>query len=157
MPQLILPIFEKDVTMMTPELGYAKREGTVWYFHGSMPVFSHAENDLESFRMFTSQLIVHDQCSQRDIQEAFGISKISIKRYVKKYRESGAKGFYVQPKIRRPRVLTDEVMKQIQEQLNSGKTYHDIAKEMDLKSDTVSKAIRSGRLISNKKKTLHQS
>ena len=36
-----------------------QREGTTWYFHGHMPVLQHAVQDLQSFPMFTSQMIVN--------------------------------------------------------------------------------------------------
>ena len=152
MPQMILPIFERDMTFITPELGYAKREGSVYYFHGGLPVFSHSERDLESFRMFTSQLIFNNQCSQSDIREAFGISAISVKRNIKKYREGGPKIFYMRSRVRRSRVLTEEVLQKAQSRLNEGKECAEVAKELDLKVDTLTKAIRKGKLVNIKKK-----
>lgn len=153
MPQMILPIFSKDVTCINPELGYAKRDGMVYYFHGSFPVFTHAEKDLESFRMFTSQLIVNGQCKPKEIIAAFGISAISVKRYVKRYREKGAKGFYEKRKARRATVLTKEVIEKAQELLSEEYTYKEAADELGIKPNTLDKAIRAGKLIAVEKKT----
>lgn len=152
MPQMILPIFYTDVTCINPELGYAKREGMVYYFHGSFPVFCHAEKDLASFRMFTSQLIVNGQCKPKEIIEAFGISSISVKRHVKKYRERGAGAFYEKQRTRSATVLTKEVLNKAQGLLNEGFAYKEAAEELGVKPDTLNKAIRAGKLIAAKKK-----
>jgi hypothetical protein len=44
MPQPLLPMFPADVTEINDLVSFAKREGTVYYFNGPMPVFSHAES-----------------------------------------------------------------------------------------------------------------
>ena len=51
MPQIQLPIFPTDCVNITPELAFKKENGTITYFNGSMPVFSHDEHDLQAFRM----------------------------------------------------------------------------------------------------------
>lgn len=153
MPQMILPIFSTDVTFINAELGYAKRDGMVYYFHGSFPVYCHAEKDLASFRMYTSQLIVGGQCKPKEIIAAFGISSISVKRYVKKFREKGAGGFYEKQKARKATVLTKEALNKSQELLNEGFTYKEAAEELSIKPNTLDKAIRAGKLIITQKKT----
>jgi hypothetical protein len=55
MPQLQLPIFPDGVTHITNQLAFTKRDGQVTYFNGHMPVFTHAETDVATFRMITSQ------------------------------------------------------------------------------------------------------
>jgi hypothetical protein len=37
-------MFPADVTEINPLMSFAKREGTVYYFNGPMPVFSHADS-----------------------------------------------------------------------------------------------------------------
>jgi hypothetical protein len=59
MPQLHLPMFPHGVTPITEVLAFAKQDGRVTYFSGQMPVFSHAEDDVASFRIFTSQFCAH--------------------------------------------------------------------------------------------------
>ncbi len=78
-------------------ISYQKKDGSVYSFHAGLPVFSHGETDLKSFRMFTSQLTVSGVCRQVDIVRAFGISVISMKRWVKKYREEGPELFFKTP------------------------------------------------------------
>jgi hypothetical protein len=59
MPQTILPIFPPGVTLITAALAFENRDNKITYFHGSLPVFSHAKDDIPSFRMITSQFYVN--------------------------------------------------------------------------------------------------
>jgi hypothetical protein len=86
MSQLHLPMFPHGVTPITEVLAFAKRDGQVTYFSGQLPVFSHSEDDLASFRMITSQFCVHGGARQSDIIRVFGVTPISVKRSVKIYR-----------------------------------------------------------------------
>jgi transposase len=152
MPQLHLPLFPADVSSINPHLSFAKKEGRVYYFNGPMPVFSHEEKDYASFRMFTSQLVVDGNCSQVEIVRAFGISAISMKRYVKKYREGGPARFFQQKARRSATVLKAEVIARAQEKLNAAQAPAEVAQALGIKADTLSKAIRAGRLVRPVKK-----
>ena len=94
MPQARLPFFPDDIELINMHIGVQKKNGIVYYFNGMMPVFQHPEEDLSSFRLFTSQLVVNGNVKQVDIVDAFGVSSISVKRWVKKYREKGAEAFF---------------------------------------------------------------
>jgi len=87
MPQTQLPFFPEDATLINQLLGVQKKEDTVYYFNGHMPIFSNHKDDYDSFRLITSQLVVNGNCKQMDIVRCFGVSIISVKRWVKKYRE----------------------------------------------------------------------
>ncbi len=152
MSQTLLPIFPAESTPINEILSFSKREGTVWYFHGCMPVFSHPEEDYQSFNMYTSQLVVLGQCKQVEIVKAFGVSSISVKRHVKKYREGGAGAFFQKHKGRNASVLTEEILNEAQEKLNSGMSREDVAEFLEIKPDTVYRAIQSGKLVELKKK-----
>lgn len=120
MPQLQLPFFPDGVTHITPLLAFAKDKERVTYFNGSMPVFVHDEEDIDSFRMITAQFCVNGNTKQAEIARAFGVPKISVKRAVKRYRESGPKGFYTPRQRRGPVVLTAPVLEQAQALLDTG-------------------------------------
>lgn len=148
MSQMVLPVFPEGVTLITSVLGFEKRDGQVYYFHGTIPIFTHAEDDIRSFQMFTSQLAVNGNCKQMDIVRAFGISVISMKRAVKLYREKGPPGFFQKRKsVKQPRVLTSPVLAKVQALLDEGKTRTEAAEELKIKPDTLYRAIRSGKLI----------
>ena len=94
MPQISLPFFPEDITLINSRIGFQKRTGLVYYFVGIMPVYQHPETDIQSFRFFTSQIVVNGNATQSEIVKAFGVSAISVKRWVKKYRNEGGKGFF---------------------------------------------------------------
>ena len=152
MPQLQLPIFPDGVTYITPLLAFSQQEGRVTYFNGHMPVFVHDEQDLDSFRMITAQFCVNGNTRQAEIARAFGVPKISVKRAVKLYRKAGPKGFYAKRKGRGPAVLTPEVLAQAQQLFDQGLETSEVADQLGLKADTLSKAVRGGRLHKPAKK-----
>ncbi len=152
MPQPLLPMFPAGVTPINELVSFAKREGTVYYFNGMMPVYSHAESDRASFRMFTSQLVINGNCTQAELVRAFGISAISMKRYVKRYRQGGAAEFFKSRQARQPRVLTPEVRHKAQELLQQGQGRQGVAQQLGLKADTLRKAIKAGRIVEPVKK-----
>jgi len=146
MPQLHLPMFPHGVTPITEVLAFARRDGQVTYFSGQLAVFSHAEDDVASFRMITSQFCVHGGARQSDIIRVFGVTPISVKRSVKIYRERGPKGFYAPLATRGPAVLIDPVVAQAEERLAEGATVAAVAEEFEVKLNTLQKAIRAGRV-----------
>jgi transposase-like protein len=107
---------------------------------------------MQSFRMFTSQLYINGSASQAEICRAFGVSKISVLRSVKLYREKGMAGFFAPRMCRGPAVLTPPVLEQVQERLDADRPIAEIAGELGLKVDTLNKALRSGKLRRPKKK-----
>jgi hypothetical protein len=66
MPQLHLPMFATGVTHITSELAFEKKDGCITYFNGHMPVFTHGEKDVATFRMITSQFCVSGYAKQSD-------------------------------------------------------------------------------------------
>ena len=87
--QALLPLFGADTEMITPTLGYQQKDGTVYYFHAGLPVFHHAAEDRDSFRMIASQFYLNGLCKQSELVRAFGVPAIMLKRAVKQYLERG--------------------------------------------------------------------
>jgi predicted transcriptional regulator len=153
MAQQQLPMFPVGSTEVTQDLAFEKREGQVTYFYGTLPIFSHDENDRASFQMITAQFYMNGYVKQMDIVRAFGVTPISVKRAVKRFKEEGVQGFYADKKTRGTVVLTDKIIQQAQSLLNQGQESYDVADRLGIKRDTLSKAIRAGRLYKIKKKT----
>ena len=142
MPQLQLPVFPAGATEINSEVAVQKQDGTVFYLHGHLPVFQHGEQDLKSFRMFTSQLIVNGTVKQKEIVRTFGVPLISVKRSVKLYRERGAEGFF-QPQSRKRsgRVLKGELLTRAQTLLAEGWSVPEVARELGVLANTLHKAV----------------
>jgi len=77
----------------------------------------------------------------------------TVKRYMKVYRDYGAKGFY-EPKPRHSSasVLKGEVLERAQQLLDEGPSVPEVAKQLEVLANTIHKAIRAGRLRQPQKK-----
>ena len=147
MPQMQLPMFPAGVTEINNRVAVEAKEGQVCYVHGHLPVFQHEESDVKSFRMFTSQMIVTGTVKPREIVETFGVPMVTVKRYMKVYREHGAKGFYeTKPRHSSASKLKGETLERAQQLLDQGQSVPEVAEELDMLGNTVHKAIRAGRL-----------
>ena len=153
MPQAQLPIFPEGTTLITPELAFERRGDQVVYFNGQLPVLTHEQNDLATFRMFTTQRIVNGTARQGQIAKTFGLSPTTVKRCVKKFRERGAKAFYQAPAKRQGRKLDSERLAQGQGLLDQGQRVPAISAALGVLASTLHKAIDSGRLHQKKRKT----
>jgi len=145
-PQQLLPLFPDGATRINDRLSFVRREGQITYFHGVLPVFVHDAEDQATFRMITAQFCVHGNAQQVDVVRAFGVTAISVKRAVRRYREEGPSGFYEKRRMRGPAVLTPDVVRQVQRLLDEGQSTEQIAQERSLKKNTLDKAVRAGRL-----------
>ena len=152
MAQLQLPIFPEGVTQITTDLAFRREGSKVTYFYGTLPVFSHAPDDLRTFQMIVSQFYVNGHAKQAQIVQALGITSISLKRWVKRFQAGGASAFF-EPKPRRgAAVLTAPTLKKAQELLDEGLEAKAVALQLGIKTNTFEKAVRHGRLHVLKKK-----
>jgi len=142
-----LPMFPAGVTEINNRVAVEAKDGQVCYVHGHLPVFQHEETDVRSFRMFTSQMIVTGTVKPKEIVETFGVPMVTVKRYMKVYREHGARGFY-ETKARHSSAskLRGETLERVQQLLDEGRGVPEVAEELNVLGNTVHKAIRAGRL-----------
>jgi len=152
MPQLQLPLFPVGTTTITSELAFERRDDQVVYFNGHLPVFTHAPEDLASFRFFTTQLIVNGTATQAQIVKAFGVPLTTVKRCCRLYRDRGAKAFFQPPVRRQGYRLTPERLTQAQDLLDAGHGVPAISAQMNILASTLHKALDQGRLKPSKKK-----
>ena len=97
--------------------------------------------------MFTSQMIVNGTVKPKEIVQTFGVPMVTVKRYVKVYRDRGTKGFYEStPRHSSASVLKGEVLERAQQLLDEGWSIPEVAKQLDVLANTLHKAIRFGRL-----------
>jgi transposase len=153
MPQIQLPIFPAGSQDINANLAFERRHNQVTYFNGQLPVFTHEATDLQTFRLFTTQLIINGTATQGEIVKAFGVSLTTVKRCVKKYREGGSKALFVAPRRRQGTKLDGAGLAQAQQRLNEGWSVPEISKAMNVLPTTLHKAIDHGRLQVIKKKS----
>jgi|GEM_PF-2923884 len=80
MPQIQLPVFPNGSVEINRDLACRTEGEQVIYYNGHLPGFMHDKSDLASFRLFTAQLIVQCSATQGDINRAFGVPLVAIKR-----------------------------------------------------------------------------
>ncbi len=145
--QLILPCIPKGTTAINNVVGVFHNDNTWTYFLGGYPIHFHKADDRKTFRLFTSLLIESGGCRQVDIIKTFGVSKSSVIRYQNLLRESGPDGFFIPRAVRfGGTVLTPEVLAQAQSLLDEHYTRSEISQKLNIKYDTLRKAINDGRL-----------
>ena len=151
MPQQILPLIPRGATEINGLVSVWRDEERWTYFIGTYPIYTHDKTDQRMFRLITSQLIECGACRQAHVIRTFGVSKSSVIRSVKKLRKEGAEAFFVTRRGRRGgKVLTPEVLEKAQGLLDQGYTRSDVAQELNVKYDTLRKAINDGRLSESK-------
>jgi len=142
-----LPIFHDGVNQITGEVGYEKKDDTVVYFCGVLPVYSHHKDDYSAFRTIVCQLYLNGNSSQADLIRAFGLAPVTVKRWVKKYRADGPGAFFKPRKTRgKATVLTPPVLQKAQNLLDTHHDVREVAKELEISYDVVRKAVADGRL-----------
>ena len=153
MPQVQLPLFPSGTTVINEALAYERREDQVVYFNGHLPVFTHRTEDLASFRLFTTQLIVNGTATQGQIVRAFGVPMTTVKRACRRYRDRGAAAFFKPPARRQGSRLTPERLAEAQRLLDAGERVPQISVALGILPSTLHKALKDGRLRGVKKKT----
>nr|WP_319394850.1 hypothetical protein [uncultured Desulfobacter sp.] len=146
MPYLMLPLLSSEITSINGRVTVYQKDGLCLYFLGDYPIYSHKADDLALFRLTTAQLIDSGACKQIDIIKTFGVSKSSLIRAQKKYREGGSNAFFSRGQNFRKKgtVFTSEVLMQAQDLLNEGQPRSEIAQKLDVKPGTLRKAINDG-------------
>ena len=102
--------------------------------------------------MFSSQLVINGNATQAQIARALGVPLVTVKRYVKLYREGGTAAFFAPPKKRSASKLSPAVCQEVQALLDQGLEVPEVGRRVGILANTIHKAIRSGRLRRAKKK-----
>jgi transposase len=146
MRQALLPMIPEGATRINQLVSVVRKDDNWIYFLGVLPVFSHPKTDQQSFRLITAQLVCQGTCKQAEVISTFGVSRNSVVRSVKKFREGGSRAFFQKRKGRSAAVMTEEVAAHAQQLLDVGKTRKEVVHTLDIKYDTLRKAIDRGQL-----------
>jgi len=147
MGDTLFPLYPVETRMINSKIGIKTIDEKVIYFNSGGPIYEHLKDDYQNFRFISSQMIALKQVQQVEIIKFFNVSKESVIRWSRKYKEKGAKGFFGTKEVsKRGNILTDAVLIQVQGLLNIGKSLKEIGDLLDIKPDTIQKGIQSGRL-----------
>jgi transposase len=156
MLQLMLPIIPHGTTVISDLVSVVRDDDRWVYFVGLYPIYFHSSDDHKMFKLVTSQLIESGACRHSDIIKTFGVSKSSVNRALKKYRQGGIEAFFKKRTGGRcGTVLTAEKLEQAQKLLDAGLTRQNVSEQLEIGKDTVRKAISDGRLIVGQNEAFH--
>lgn len=145
--QLRLPCYRDEPVHVSDAVSVVRRDGVVWWFHQGMPIGSHAVSDVASFRHQSSMLCDGGACALVEIERAFGVTAISVKRALKQYRQGGARSFFERKRtVREGSVMTPARLEEIQRLIDQGLSDRQIAERLGLKRDTIYRTVKAGRL-----------
>ena len=121
--------------------------GTWTYSVYLWPIYTHEHSNRSQFRYAASSLINAGLCQQVQIARAFGVDRKMLGRAQKQLKERGAESFFQRRAGRKGgTVLTDERLAQAQQLLNDGLSRAEVSAELEIKTDTLRKALNDGRL-----------
>jgi len=146
MPQILFPFFPEGLTHINPNVAFKRKDGQVRYYLGMSEVARHFEGDYDAFKAKIAELCTCGVMTQAEAARAFGVTSTSLKRATKLYHKAGPRGFFATRRTRGAAVLTATVLRRAQELLDQGMAVADVADRLELKRNTVAKAIRDGRL-----------
>jgi len=145
--QTILPFIPVGATKINNILTVI-RNGEEWTYYLSLyPIYKHHANDDKHFRLIAAQLIESKTCKQCEIMRAFGVSRRRLNRAETQLKERGVASFFSKRAGRKGgTVLTPDKLQQAQELLYGGESRSEVSSSLNVKPDTLRKAINDGRL-----------
>jgi hypothetical protein len=148
--QLQLPLYPKDTKMISQSVGVYEADGIIQYIVNGLPVYSHSNEDLTSFRFITSNFIANGLCRKVDIERCFGVSEDSVARYYKKFKEEGTQGFFGEDGRKgKAYKISGNLRQRIQSKLVKGQSVNSIAKEEGVAESAIRYQIKVGYLKKN--------
>jgi DNA-binding CsgD family transcriptional regulator len=148
--QTILPIYPAKTEFINATLGICQEDEIVTYISNALPIYSHASNDYKSFRFITAKLVLLGRCSQKEIADCFHVSYDSVKRSVRRLKETGESGFFTQDNRHGNayKLLPDKLTR-MQHAIDNGKSNCEIARTENISEGSVRYAIKKGLLKKN--------
>ena len=106
---LFLPFSLPDATPIGDSYAMQTRDGFTYYFFNLQPFDCHPADDRRAMLLRVARLHVVSGVRQADIMAAFDISRPTVARAVKRYRERGEDAFF-EPRRGRGRTVVDAQM-----------------------------------------------
>ena len=141
---LSLPFSLPDATPIGDRYAMQTRDGITYYFFNLEPFDCHPADDRRAMLLRAAKLQVVSGVRQADIMAAFDISRPTLARAVKRYREHGEDAFF-EPRRRRGRTVVDAQMAaKAAELLASGMSGSACARHLGIPPTTFNENRRAG-------------
>ena len=123
-------------------------DDTYTYFSNLVPFDSHAADDRAALLLRIGRLAVVSEIAQRDLVDAFGVSRATVLRARRRYLAEGEAGFLKPRRGRGPSVFTPALAEKATALLASGLSGSAVARVLGVSAASVNKWRRQG-LIGN--------
>ena len=141
---LSLPFSLPDATPIGDRYALQTRDGFTYYFFNLEPFDCHPADDRRAMLLRAAKLHVVSGVPQADIMAAFHLSRPTVARAVKRYREHGEDAFF-EPRRRRGRTVVDAQMAaKAAELLASGMSGSACARHLGIPPTTFNENRRAG-------------
>lgn len=145
--QMQLPIFPEDTKLVNACLGFRKSEDYVYYLHNGSPIFCHQENDMNSYRYITANLVDNGLCKCSELADALGVNRRNIERYVKSLREKGS-GWFLKREEKRGQAhkVTGDMKERAEKLINEFYSVSDVARMLGVTEGALRYHIKQGNI-----------
>ena len=144
---LSLPLSLPDATPIGDQHAMQTRDGITYYFYNLEPYDCHPAGDRRATLLRAAKLQVVSRVRQRDLMRAFQVSRPTVARAVRRYREHGEDAFY-EPLRRRGRTVVDaELADKATNLLASGMSGNACARHLGIAATTFKANRRAGVIV----------
>ena len=144
---LSLPFSFPDATPIGDRYAMQTRDGVTYYFLNLEPIDCHLADDRRALLLRAAKLFVVSGVPQAAIMRAFAISRPTLARAVKRYREGGEDAFYEPRRGRRRTVVDAEMAATAAELLASGMSGSASARQLGIPATTFNENRRAGVIV----------
>ena len=144
---LSLPLSLPDATPIGDQHAMQTRAGITYYFYNLQPYDCHPAGDRRAMLLRAAKLQVVSRVRQADLMRAFQVSRPTVARAVRRYREHGEDAFY-EPLRRRGRTVVDaELADKATNLLASGMSGNACARHLGIAATTFKANRRAGVIV----------
>jgi transposase-like protein len=142
-----LPAIPIVSTLISDVVSVDNQNGVWTYWVYLWPIYTHEYSQRKQFRYIAATLVNSGLCKQIEIVRAFGVDRKMLGRAQQQLRERGAESFFQKRSGRKGgTILTEERLAQAQQLLNEGLSRTEVARQLQIKADTLRKGLKDGRL-----------
>ena len=142
-----VPTLPTGSTMISDVVCVENLNGAWTYSVYLWPIYTHEQSHRAQLRYIAATLINAGLCKQVEIVRAFGVDRKMLGRAQQQLRQRGSESFFQKRSGRKAgTVLTQERLTQAEQLLNEGLSRAEVCAELQIKADTLRKALKDGRL-----------
>ena len=141
---LSLPVSPPEALPIASGFSMITSDGTTTYFSNLLPFESHPADDVRCAHLRIARFHLTAGIPQTTLAEAFGVSRSTVKRAVRRYRSEGADAFF-EPRRGRGRTVVDAPTAQrAHELLAQGMSARAAARQLAMSPSTFHENLRAG-------------